>query len=144
MAQKSVLYNIFNDLSTAMKTIVSSKYIFLKNRPKITESDSPMSKFVVIDLPVSIDDYVIGGKKTLLNTTGVFYLFTQARKNGTLDIGSSGDLVDEVESLFPIKGEYVNAVNPSVSLRGSDEQGFQVSAITFDLQSKWKVFNKNQ
>lgn len=143
MAKKSVLFNLFNDLTEAIKTVIAAKYIFLKDRPKIGNSDSPMSKFVVIDLPISIEDFVIGNKKTYLTTAGVFYLFVQSRKNGTLDPNATGDFTDNVISLFPIKGEYCSAANPVVRMNGSDEQGFQVVTITFDLQCKWRAFDKN-
>ena len=67
---KSVLFNIYGDLTSAMKTVIGAKYIFLKDRPKIEQNDTPMAKFAVIDLPVSIDDYVIGNNKTMLTTSG--------------------------------------------------------------------------
>lgn len=133
---KSTIYNIFNDLVTAVKPIVGSKYVFLKDRPKIKDGDVPMEKFIVVDLPISIDDYVIGGKKTYLTTSGVFYLFTQSRSNDTLDVNVMGDYVDAIVNLFPIKGDYMVASNPVVRMTGSDGQGFQVSTITFDLHSR--------
>ena len=142
MAKKSVLFNIYNDLTEAMKTVVAAKYIFLKDRPKIGSDDTPMAKFAVIDLPVSIDDFVIGNKKTYLTTAGGFYLFVQARKNGTLDPNAVGDFTDNVVGLFPIKGQYCSAANPMVQLTGSDGQGFQVVTITFGLQCKWKAFEE--
>lgn len=142
MAKKSVLFNLYNDLTEAMKTVVAAKYIFLKDRPKISNDDTPMAKFAVIDLPVSIDDFVIGNKKTYLTTAGVFYLFVQARKNGTLDSNATGDFTDNVVGLFPIKGQYCSAANPVVRMTGSDGQGFQVVTITFDLQCKWKAFEE--
>lgn len=140
MAKKSVLYNIYADLTNAMKTVVGAKAIFLKDRPNISDADIQMPKFVVIDLPVDIEDYVIGMKKTILNTSGVFYLFTQSRSNGTLDVNSAGELADSVIGLFPIVGECCTAANPVLRMRGSDGQGFQVTTITFDLQTKWRAF----
>lgn len=140
MAKKSVLYNIYADLLNAMKIVVESKYIFLKDRPKTNDGDAPMAKFAVIDLPVSIDDYVIGNKKTMLTTSGVFYLFVQARNNGTLDVNATGDFTDGVVALFPIKGNCCSATNPIVRMTGNDGQGFQVVTITFDLITNWKAF----
>lgn len=141
---KSVLYNIYADLTNAMKTVVDGKYVFLKDRPKNSGGDeyaAPMPKFAVIDLPVSIDDYVIGNKKTMLTTSGVFYLFVQARSNGTLDVNAAGDFTDSVVSLFPIKGNCCSATKPVVRMTGNDGQGFQVVTITFDLITNWKVFD---
>ena len=140
MAKKSVLYNLYADLLNPLKTVIEAKYIFLKDRPTIKESDAPMAKFAVIDLPVSIEDFVIGNKKTYLTTAGVFYLFVQARNNGTLDVNATGDFTDSVVDLFPIKGTYCSAANPVVRMTGSDGQGFQVVTITFDLQCKWRAF----
>lgn len=140
---KSVLYNIYNDLTEAMKKVIETKYIFLKDRPNVGKDDTAMSKFVVIDLPLSIEDYVIGNKKTLLNTTGVFYLFTKARSNSTLNIESTGKFVDSVVDLFPFRGDYCSAANPIVRISGSDGLGFQVTTISFDLQTKWKAFENN-
>lgn len=140
MAKKSVIASIYTDLVTAMKTVVENKYIFLKDRPKLKDDDAPMAKFAVIDLPISIEDYVIGKKKTMLTTSGVFYLFVQSRNNGTLDINSTGDFTDNVVSLFPIVGQYCSASDPVVRMTGNDGQGFQVVTITFDLITKWKAF----
>ena len=140
MAKKSVLYNIYADLLGPLKTVIDAKYVFLKDRPTTKDGDTPMAKFAVIDLPVSIEDYVIGNKKTYLTTAGVFYLFVQARNNGTLDVNATGDFTDSVVGLFPIKGQYCSAANPMVRMTGSDGQGFQVVTITFDLQCKWRVF----
>lgn len=142
MAQKSVLFNLYSDLLTAISTVVAKKNIFLGDRPKISETDALMSKFAVISLPVSIDDYVVGNKKRKLVTSGVFYLFTQAKKDGTLNINATGEFTDSVIDLFPIKGDYCSATNPVVQMTGSDGQGFQVVTVTFDLQSNWEVFTK--
>lgn len=142
MAKKSVLSSIYTDLVNAIKNVVDKKYIFLKDRPNIQDGEEPMAKFSVIDLPISIDDFVIGNKKTYLTTAGVFYLFTQARKNGTLDINATGSFVDDVIGLFPIDGSTCVASNPVVRMTGSDGQGFQVVTITFDLQTKWRAFDK--
>lgn len=143
MAKKSTLYNIYNDLVKAVKPVVGNKNVFLMDRPKITDTDAPMEKFIVVSLPVSISDYVIGRKKSYLLTSGVFYLFTQARSNETLDVNPMGDLTDSVINLFPIDGEYIVASKPVVRLEGSDGMGFQVTTITFDVQGKWKAFENN-
>lgn len=140
MAKKTVLFSIFSDLVNALKGVVESKYIFLTNRPKVSDSAEPMKKFIVVDLPVSISDFCIGKKKRLLTTTGVFYLFAQARKNSTLDANAMSSFVDDVESLFPIIGTCCSASDPVVRMTGSDNEGFQVTTITFDLQTKWRVF----
>ncbi len=144
MAKKSTLRCIFEDLVTALSTIIPKKYIFLQDRPNVKSGDAPMEKFCVISLPVSIDDYVVGNKKTLLKTSGVIYLFTQARNNNTLDLNATGDLADSIESLFPIKGAYCVASHPTLTLNGADEYGYQVAIYTFNLRCRWKAFNKEE
>lgn len=132
---KTMLYNIYNDLVEAVKPIVGGKCVFLKDRPKFKPGTSPMEKFVVVDLPASIGDYVVGSDN-YFTTSGVFYLFTQSRSNETLDVNVMSDLVDVIFSLFPISGLYVVASNPEVRLTGSDGNGFQVSTVTFDLHTR--------
>lgn len=144
MAKKSTLRCIYEDLVTALSGIIQSKYIFLKDRPNIKEGSTPMAKFCVIDLPISISDYVVGGRNTLITTEGVIYLFTQARSNNTLDLNVTGDFADDVTDLFPIKGNYVVASKPIIRLRGADEYGYQVVAISFSLHSRWGAIEKQK
>ena len=143
MAKKSVLYSIYADLVNALKSVIEAKYIFLGERPKTSDTDTPMSKFAVIDLPVSISDYVIGNRKTYLTTAGVIYLFTAATKKNTLDVNVTGAFVDNVANLFPISGETCVASNPVVRMSGGDGEGYQVTTITFDLRCRWGVFENN-
>ena len=133
---KSVLFNIYDDLVKALKPIVGAKYIFLRNRPKIKGDDVPMKRFAVVSIPAAISDYVIGNKKRHLVTTGVFYLFTQARSDDTLDVNAMGEFVDSIADIFPIVGDYVVASNPVVETTGSDGYGFQVTMISFDIHTK--------
>lgn len=137
---KSVLYNIYADLVNAMKDIVEAKNVFLQDRPNIKEGSLPMSKFVVIGLPATIRDYVIGNRRTYLTTTGTISVFTQSKKNATLDLEPMGSLVDSVIDLFPISGVYCVASNPNVLMSGSDGDGYQVSIIAFDLRCRWRAF----
>ena len=134
----SVFYKIYNDLVNAAKGVISAKYIFLKDRPNVGNDGSPMAKFMVIDLPSTIRDSVIGSQKTLLTTTGVIYAFVQSRSNNTLDVNAMGDFTDSIVALFPISGTYCVATNPSVRMMGSDGQGYQLTTITFDLYSRWR------
>jgi hypothetical protein len=141
MAKKSTLRCVFDDLVTDLTATLSKNRIFLQNRPNVKSEGAPMEKFCVISLPVSINDYVVGNERTLLETAGVFYLFTQARSNNTLNLDAS-DFIDDVMKRFPIKGTYCVASNPSLRLNGADEYGYQVAIITFDLRCRWKAFNE--
>lgn len=143
MAKKSTLRCIFGDLVEGLSSAFPKNRIFLQTRPNVKQGDTPMEKFCVISLPVSINDYVVGNEKTLLNTAGVIYLFTQARSNNTLNLNAS-DLADDVEKLFPIKGTYCVASNPSLRLNGADEYGYQVATYTFDLRCRWNAFNQGE
>lgn len=140
MAEKSTIFKIYSDLVTAVKAVIEQKYIFLKDRPNIKEDASPMKRFIVIDLPVTIRDQVIGNERTLLDSSGVFYLFVQARSNQTLDVNAAGDFVDAVCGIFPIRGECCVATNPNVQMRGTDGQDFQVITITFDIRTRMNIF----
>lgn len=138
---KSVLYNIYSDLVTAVNPVVGAKYVFLKDRPNVKDDETPMAKFVVIDIPTTIRDYVIGESKTMLQASGILHVFVSARSNNTLNLNAMGDLVDSLVELFPIKGNYAVATNPRVLMRGADGEGFQVTTITFDLRCRWGAFN---
>ncbi len=138
-----VLASIFTDLTTALTTVIGSEFIYLGNRPKLGDKSEPMKKFAVIQLPVSIEDIAVGKKKFALSTTGVFYLFTQSKKDSTLNLTASSDLADDVSGLFPIDGKFCQATNPSVLMKGEDGFGYQVTTITFDLRTKAKVFDNS-
>lgn len=140
---KSVLYKMYADLVLALEPIVGKGLVFLRNRPSTKADDLPMHHFAVIALPVSISDTVIGGNRTLLNTSGVVYVYTQSRSDNTLDVNAAGDLIDAVCDAFPIKGKSVVATNPIPQTQGPDKWGFQVTAITFDLRGRWRAFEDN-
>ena len=139
MAGKSVLYRIYEDLVGAVKEVIDTKYIF-PDRPDSKQEEKPMTKFVVIDFPSDMEDYVIGSKRSLINTVGVIYLFTASARGDMLDIKASGNFTDSVIALFPINGKCCTAANPVVRGRGSDGNGFHLTTITFDLQTKWRAF----
>lgn len=143
MAKKSTIARIYDDLVTACKTVVESKYIFTGGRPNNIMTDSDVAKFIVIDLPVSIEDIAFGNKKFVLDTTGVIYLFVKSKKDSTLNINATSDFIEEVFNLFPVRGAVCGAANPKVLTRGADEYGYQVVTVTFDLQTKANVFNNN-
>lgn len=142
MTKKATLYNIYNDLCTALTPVVGKKNVFLQDRPSHQEGEVPPNKFAVIELPVSIRDTVIGNQNTMLSTSGVIYLFVLSRNNKTLDVNAAGDLVDAVVSLFPISGQYSVATNPDVRLMGTDGGNHQVIMVTFDLRTRWRAFDE--
>lgn len=143
MATKSPIAAIYTDLVNALSGVIETKYIFPGGRPKTAEGSTTMNKFIVIELPVSIEDIAAGNKKFVLNTTGVFYLFIKSKANGTLNVNSTSDFLSSVESLFPIVGDYCGASSPRVLMNGADDFGFQLVTITFDLQTKARIFNSD-
>lgn len=137
MAEKSTIAKMYDDLVNAFDGIVEKKYIFVGGRPDIKEADlETMKKYVVIELPVGIEDMVVGNYKFHLTTTGVFYLISAAKKNRTFNVNALSDFTEEVTDRFPIRGEYIVATNPTVLMRGMDEFGYQIVTITFDLYNK--------
>ena len=137
MAEKSTIAKMYDDLVNALDGIVERNYIFPGGRPDIKEPDlETMKKYIVIELPVSIQDMAAGYHKFHLTTTGVFYLISDAKKNRTFNVNSLSDFTEEVTDKFPIRGEYIAATNPSVLMSGMDEYGYQIVTITFDVHNK--------
>ena len=137
MAGKSTIAKMYNDLVNAMDGIVERKYIFPGGRPDIKEADlETMTKYIIIELPVSIDDMAAGNHKFHLTTTGVLYLLSKAKKNRTFNVNALSDFTEEVTDRFPICGEYIAATNPTVLMSGTDEYGYQLVTVTFDIHNK--------
>ena len=137
MAEQSTIAKMYNDLVNALDGIVEKNYIFVGGRPDIKEADlETMKKYVVIELPVDIEDMVVGNYKFHLTTTGVFYLISAAKKNRTFNVNTLSDFTEEVTDRFPIRGEYITATNPTVLMRGMDEFGYQIVTVTFNVYNK--------
>lgn len=136
MAEKSTIAKMYTDLVTAFQNVITTKAIFCGGRPNFGEDEKPPKRILVIELPVTIEDYAVGKKKFLLNTTGVVYLFDKAKKDTTLNVDSTSDFTESVVDLFPIVGSFFSAVNPKVLMRGADEYGYQLVTVTFDIHSK--------
>ena len=137
MAQKTTIAKMYDDLVNAMDGIVERKFIFVGGRPDIKEAQlETMKKYIVIELPINIEDIAVGNNKFHLTTTGVIYLISKAKKNRTYNINELSDFVEEVTDKGPVKGEYIAAVNPSVLATGMDEFGYQIATVTFDIHTK--------
>jgi hypothetical protein len=137
MAKKSTIAKMYDDLINAFDGIVERKLIFPGGRPDIKEPDlEKMPKYIVVELPVNIEDYAAGNHKFHLTTTGVVYLFSKAKKNRTFNVNSLSDFTDEVTDRFPISGEYIAATNPTVLMSGTDEFGYQLVTVSFDVHTK--------
>lgn len=137
MAEKSTIAKMYDDLINAFDGIVERNLIFPGGRPDIKEPDlEKMPKYIVVELPVNIEDYAAGNNKYLLTTTGVVYLFSKAKKNRTFNVNALSDFTEAVTDKFPISGEYIAAANPTVLMSGTDEFGYQLVTVSFDIHSK--------
>ena len=137
MAERTTIAKMYEDLVNALDGIVERSHIFTGGRPDIKEPDlETMKKYIVIELPVGIEDMVVGKHKFHLTTTGVFFLISAAKKNRTFNVNSLSDFTEEVTDLFPIRGDYIAATNPTILLRGMDEFGYQIVTVTFDVHNK--------
>lgn len=137
MAKKTTtIAKMYDDLITALSGVVEKGCIFPGGRPDVKKANlDTMTKYIVAELPVSIEDVAIGNRKFLLNTTGIFYLFTKAKSNMTFNVNALSDLTEEVTDLFPISGKYIAATNPVVLMRGVDEYGYQIVTVTFNVHT---------
>ena len=138
---KEPLKLIYADLVNAVATVAERKNIYIGGRPNVINEESVVSSYVVIDLPASVEDIAFGNRRFVLDTAGVIYLFVKGKKDRTLNINATSSLVEKVTGLFPIVGDVCGAANPKVLMRGSDEYGYQVVSITFDLQTKPNAFS---
>ena len=137
MAKKSTIAKMYDDLVNALDGIVERKYIFPGGRPDIKEPElETMKKYIVVELPVAIEDYAVGNHKFHLTTTGVIYLLSKAKKNRTFNVNVLSDFTEEVTDKFPICGQYIAATNPVVLMNGLDEFGYQIVTISFDIHNK--------
>lgn len=137
MATTGTIAKMYNDLVNALEGVVSRQYIFVGGRPDIKEASlQTMKKYAVIELPVGISDMAAGYNKFHLTTTGVMYLFTSAKKDRTFNVNTLSAFTEEVLDLFPIGGEYIVASNPTVLMNGTDEYGYQLVTVSFDLHNK--------
>lgn len=137
MAEKTTIAKMYDDLVNALEGVVERKFIFPGGRPDIKEADlESMSKYIVVELPVQISDMVVGKHKYHLTTSGVFYLLSRSKKNKTFNVNALSDFTESVTDLFPISGSYIAATNPAVLMSGTDEYGYQIVTVTFDLHNK--------
>lgn len=140
----SAITCIFTDLVKAIKKVLPDKSIFLGVRPIFAESSTRLDRFAVIKLPISIEDIAAGKKKFVLQTTGVIDLYSRAKNDRTFRINELSDFQSSVEDLFPISGDYCVAADPTTLIQDSDEFGYQVISISFNLHTRAGVFQQTE
>lgn len=131
--QHGLIYNIYDDLSEAVKGIAGK--VTLQRRPKQTEGQE-LDSFIVVELPGNIRNLIAGGIERMPHTFGTFTVFCKAKKDGTLNVGTQDDLVDAVLKKFPINGTHVAATRPHVHMQGEDGFGYQATLVSFTLRGK--------
>lgn len=135
MAEKTTIAKIYTDLVSAFGGIMPDERIFCGGRPNFLEQQ--YDSFIVIQLPIEIRDAAIGKHKLLLSTIGVVCLFCKEKKDTTLNVSSMSDMIEEVESLFPIRGAFCSASDPEYVMSGSDGYGYQVTQMSFKLHTTY-------
>lgn len=138
MANNSVTYQIFNSIVKAVKPL--GVKVYLQNRPKEKKYVEGIDKFLVIDIPTSIDNTCYGNDDYHYRTIGVIYALVRSHTDGTPNIDAQTSFVRNIFDLFPYKDEIVECVNPNVLLRGLDDFGFQITTITFTLRTRVNAF----
>lgn len=138
MANNSVTYQMFNSLVNMVKPLGVKTY--LQNRPRDKKYVDGIDKFLVIDIPTSIDNTCYGNDDYHYTTDGIIYALVRSHSDGTPNIDAQTSFVRSIFDLFPYKDEYVGCVNPSVLLRGLDDFGFQITTINFTLRTRVNAF----
>ena len=128
-----MIYQIYNDLVAALKPL--GKKVFL-DRPKTLASEQ--HDFIVVKVATSIRSMVKGGINVYTDCYGTFTVFCKAKSDGTLNIGAQSAFVQQVIDLFPIVGESISAVDPTILMQGEDGYGFHATQITFRIRYKQK------
>ena len=131
MAEKALIYLIYNDLVSAVKGIASKTSL---GRPEPIGSD--VASLIVIDIPTEIRSRIKGSYDMSVDCYATFDVFCKSKSDRTLNIGSQSNLTQKVLDVFPINGKTVIASNPTVLLKGFDETGYQVTSISFKLRTK--------
>lgn len=121
-----------NILKTIGKTIspVVEKYFYL-DRPNSFSNE--VKHFAVVDLPARFRRSLLGYIDNQTRTTGIIYVFSKAKTNNTPNIDDLTSLSEQVEKLFPIKGDGFVCRRPDLQYMGADDFGYQMSRISFEI-----------
>lgn len=132
MAKESPTYRILDTLSSKINGLGIP--VHLLTRPK--EVKESVKSFALIELPTRSQNLVHGDDGFRDEQSGVVFLFFRSKTDGTPNIAGQTTLTSNVVKLFPVKDEEngVACVKPRVLLSGSDEYGFQVTSILFDIR----------
>ena len=126
-----MIYKIYNDLVAALRPL--GKKVFL-DRPKTLADEQ--HDFIVVKVATSVRAMIMGGINVYSECFGTFTVYCKAKSDGTLNIGAQSELAQQVIDLFPIVGESISAVNPTILMQGEDGYGFHATQITFRIRYK--------
>lgn len=134
MANKPLIYYIYNDLVTAVNGIAKKTYL---DRPKALAEET--TNFIVVDIPDNIRKRFKGDMNFMVGCYGVFHLFVKSKTDGTPNIDTQTRLTDSILNVFPINGIHVTASEPDVLMKGTDGYGYHVTTITYKLRTKFNA-----
>lgn len=130
--QNNFLYNFYNDLTEALKSI--GVKMFLGRRPKTSKEE--LNAFLVIKLNTRMHNIIAGGIDRMPHCYGTIHVFYKAKDDGTLNVQGHTELVDKVIKCFPIAGKHLAGTRPEILMDGEDGYGYQVTIISFSIRGK--------
>lgn len=129
MAQATMTHNILKTIGKTISPVVG-KYFYLDRPNSFAEE---VKCFAVVDLPTRFRRSLLGYIDNQTRTTGIIYIFSKAKTNNTPNIGELTSLSENVEKLFPIKGDGFVCSRPDLQYLGVDDFGYQMSRISFEI-----------
>lgn len=132
MGQITMTQEILKTIGKTLSSVVE-KYFYLTRPNSISED---MRSFAVISLPVKFRRKLYGYSTGRLESSGIIYVFSKAKANNTPNIADLTSTVESVERLFPIKGDAFSCIDPEIQYMGSDDYGYQISRISFNILVK--------
>ena len=129
--KKSLLYHIYNELSSAVKGIGNKTFF---GRPEPVGQD--VANFIAIEIPTEIRGRIKGSYDMAVECYATFSVYCKAKTDRTLNVNSQSDLTQKVLDVFPIDAKHIVATHPTVLMGGYDETGFQVTQISFKLRTR--------
>lgn len=137
-SKKPLVYLIYDDLVNAVKGLSKKTYL---DRPKSVPEE--VLNFIVIDLPAELRGSVKGSIDFKANSFGTISVFVKSKTDGTPNISSQTELIQDVIDVFPINGTHITASKPTILMQGDDGLGFHVTQITFKLVTKTNAREKS-
>ena len=136
MSDKPLINLIYADAVQAFNGIAEAVYL---GRPKTIATS--LNSFVSIEFKNEIYDLAAGNSDFSLTTYGYVDLYVKAKPDGTMNINLQTKLAEEIRKKLPYKGKVSVFTRPVVSMMGSDNYGFNVTRVTFNVQTIININN---